>query len=209
VTPPTGDDAAVAKQHERSAESTRRLIAAALALIAEKGFEKTSAIEIGVSAGYSREMVRSRWGSKEQLLESIMENEYKSRLLKPPPSDLTGLDAALYPLDVMIDMATENPNLLRAFFVLCFESVGPIPSLAPWMRDWFAAYRAEVTRALKAGQKDGSVAPEVDPSLEARDVIIHGAGLGFIWALDPDATSFVTELKRWRARLRIAWSRES
>ena len=43
---------------------------AAIELIGEKGFDTTTAAEIGERAGYSRSMVHARYGSKESLLES-------------------------------------------------------------------------------------------------------------------------------------------
>ena len=68
-------------QQERSAESAQRLLDAAIELIAEKGFDRTTAAEIGERAGYSRSMVRARYGSKDALLESIFGDELDRRLL--------------------------------------------------------------------------------------------------------------------------------
>src|SRR5213076_237185 len=68
-------------QQERVAESAKRLADAAFELIAEKGFERTTAAEIGERAGYSRSMVRDRYGSKEALLESLLASEFEARLL--------------------------------------------------------------------------------------------------------------------------------
>src|SRR5262249_57141898 len=53
-------------QAERVAESAQRLMQAAIELIAEKGFQRTSASEIAERAGYSRTMVAARHGSKER-----------------------------------------------------------------------------------------------------------------------------------------------
>ena len=68
-------------QHERTAESTQRLTDAAIALIAEKGFNNTTLAEIGERAGYSRSMVQFRFGTKEGFLESLLREEYETRLL--------------------------------------------------------------------------------------------------------------------------------
>jgi AcrR family transcriptional regulator len=68
-------------QQERSSTSAVLLVAAAIELIAEQGFDKTTAAQIGERAGYSREMVRHRYGSKEQLLEWMLEHEHKQLLL--------------------------------------------------------------------------------------------------------------------------------
>ena len=55
-------------QQERVEESTQRLFRAAAELIAEGGYDAATAAEIGRRAGYSRSMVRARFGSKEQLV---------------------------------------------------------------------------------------------------------------------------------------------
>jgi AcrR family transcriptional regulator len=204
--PTETDKRAPRKQHERSAESAKRLLDAAIELIAEKGFERTTAAEIGERAGYSREMVRARYGSKEELLKSLFDNEYEARLLEPPSEDLPGLELALHPLALMSNEAAESPDLLRAFFVLCFESVGPVPVLAPWMRNWFSRYESETAAALRAGQADGSVRSDLDPEIEANFLITHGAGLGFRWVLEPRPGSFSQVLDRWAEQLRSSWS---
>ncbi|KAA0080284.1 TetR/AcrR family transcriptional regulator [Mycolicibacterium sp. P9-64] len=59
-------------QRERVEESSRRLAEAAIELIAEKGFSNTTAQEIGIRAGYSRAMVRERFGSKEADANSVL-----------------------------------------------------------------------------------------------------------------------------------------
>jgi AcrR family transcriptional regulator len=192
-------------QHERSAESAKLLVAATIELIAEKGFERTTAAEIGERAGYSREMVRHRYGSKEQLLEWLLEHEHKPLLLRPPSGDRSGVEEALAQIDLLRQVAAEDPERLRAFFVLCFEAVGPIPSLGPWMRDWFGAYHQQLAAALRAGQLDGSVREEINPDTEAQDVAYYAAGLCFSFTLHRDAGDFVAAIERLHVRLRDAW----
>src|SRR5437899_2536302 len=82
-------------QEQRSSESSRRLLSAAIELIAEKGFERTTAVEIGVRAGYSRAMVRARYGTKEALLETLLRSEYEPMFLAAPTESATGLQTVL------------------------------------------------------------------------------------------------------------------
>ena len=58
---------------ERVEESTLALIASAIQLFARQGYERTTAVEIGTNAGFSRNMVRDRYGSKEALLQSVFD----------------------------------------------------------------------------------------------------------------------------------------
>lgn len=192
-------------QHERSAESAKLLVAATIELIAEKGFERTTAAEIGERAGYSREMVRHRYGSKEQLLAWLLEHENKTLLLRPPSGAGTGLDQALEQIWLMRQLALDDPERLRAFFVLCFEAVGPIPSLGPWMRDWFDAYGRQLADVLGAGQTDGSIRPELDAEQEAKDITYYASGVCFSYILHDDIEDFVASIDRLHTRVIEMW----
>src|ERR1700722_3737244 len=86
-------------QRERSEQSASRLLEAAIELIAEKGFERTTVAEIGERAGYSRSMVRARYGSKEALLESIFGDELDRRLMPNTDDALRGLAWVLARVD--------------------------------------------------------------------------------------------------------------
>lgn len=192
-------------QHERSAESAKLLVAATIELIAEKGFERTTAAEIGERAGYSREMVRHRYGSKEQLLEWLLEHEHKTLLLRPPTGNGTGLEQALEQIWLMRQVADDDAERLRAFFVLCFESVGPIPSLGPWMRDWFASYQRQLADMLRSGRADGSIRPDIEPETESQDVTYYAAGLCFSFTLHRDVSDFASAIDRLYGRLEETW----
>ena len=190
-------------QGERSAESARRLMAAAIELIVEKGFERTTAVEIGERAGYSRNMVRARYGSKEALLESLLDTEFQPLFLTPAAEGATGIEAALQRIDHLAEQAEEKPAHVRALFTLVFESVGPIESLGPWLRAWLADYRAGAAEALRLGQKDGSVRPDLDPEIEADRIMSHGLGLAFRWTLEPEKVDFANSLRDWTTSMRI------
>ena len=192
-------------QRERSTASAKSLVAAAIELIAEQGFEKTTAAQIGERAGYSREMVRHRYGSKERLLEVLLEEEQKNLLLQPPVEHLTGLEAAVAQINLMGQVATEDPDQLLAFLVLCFEAVGPIPSLGSWMRNWFADYNRQLAQALRAGQRDGSVRADIDAETEATDVTYFASGLCFSFVLHRELAEFVAAIQRLDRRLREGW----
>jgi AcrR family transcriptional regulator len=194
-------------QGERRAASTRLLLEATVELIGEKGFERTTAAEIGERAGFSRTMVRSRYGTKEALLEALMRAEYEPRLMPRRVEDdpTQGLELALGQVIHTRDLAAESPEFLRAFFILVFEAVGPIAGLRPWLEGWLERYEAGIAAALRVGQRDGSVRPAVDPGLEAHRVNDVGLGLAFRWALDP-RSDFVGAFIEWHADLRARWT---
>jgi AcrR family transcriptional regulator len=189
-------------QAERSAESSQRLMDSAIALIAEKGFEKTTAAEIGERAGYSRAMVRARYGTKEALLEGLLHSEYEPMFFRTDVTAANGLETVLGQLAFLADHAAEKPELLRAFFTLCFETVGPVRGLSEWMRGWLAHYRTTTATAFVQGQEDGSIRSELDAEVESRRIVTYGLGLGFRWTLEPDQVDFCGELMQWHDELR-------
>ena len=189
------------RQQERVAESAARLLEAAIELIAEQGFDRTTAAEIAERAGYSREMVRVRYGSKEALLESIFGSELDRRLLPPEDEDLTGLAWMLSRVDHVLGLLEEEPQLMRAFCVMSFEAAGPVPALRPWYSRWLADSEAQIAAHLKAGVHDGTVRKNVDAELVAADFVLHGIGLVFRWTLDPEYFDLSGQLRSWRERL--------
>lgn len=184
-------------------ESSLRLVEAAVELIAEKGFERTTAAEIGERAGYSRNMVRDRYGSKEALLESLFEEQFGRRLLPAFRRDRTGsgLELVLGQLDDLLLAVEQEPEIMKAMIVLSFEAPGPLESIRPWYEDLIARYQAEMVEHLDAGRRDGSIRAELDLEREAEVFVSYGIGLCFRWVLYGDAFDFAAEIRAWRERL--------
>ena len=59
-------------QAARVAESDTRMLDAAMRLVAARGYMQTTLEAIGVEAGYSRGLVSHRFGSKDRLLEELV-----------------------------------------------------------------------------------------------------------------------------------------
>src|ERR1700758_2053534 len=139
-------------QQERSAESARRLLDAAIELIAEKGFERTTVAEIGERAGYSRSMVRARYGSKEALLESIFSAELDLRLMPPTDEELRGLAWVLARVDHVATLLEQERELMLALSVMSLEAGIGITTLRSWYTTWFAEYERQIALHLREGQ---------------------------------------------------------
>jgi AcrR family transcriptional regulator len=195
-------------QQERSEESARRLLQAAIELFAEKGFERTTVAEIGERAGYSRSMVRARYGSKEALLESIFGVELDRRMLPDTDEDLRGLPWILARVDHVAQLLDEEPDLMRAFCVMSFEAAVSVGSLRAWYSAWFRSYEEQLAAQLRAGQLDRSVRVDLDADYEAARFVLTGIGLIFRWTLDPAGYDLAAQLADWRARLAQAYAPE-
>lgn len=187
---------------ERVEESTLALIASAIQLFARQGYERTTAAEIGINAGFNRNMVRDRYGSKEALLQSVFET-FADLLLPAVRRDRggTGLDRVLSQLDDLLHAVEREPETMRAMIVLTFETPAALQSFAGWFDRLIGSYEVELAGHLAAGQVDGSVRSGLEPDREAEIFVSYAIGLCFRSALGRDAYDFVAEIRTWRDRL--------
>lgn len=171
---------------------------AAIELIAEQGFERTSAAEIAERAGYSRSMVAARYGSKEALLEDLMRSDYQSRML-PDLDGVAGVDRLLQWVAKVRAETQTNPSLIAAFYTLLFEAAGPIPQLRPWADEWLARCVHLSAEALRIGQLERTVRPDVHPEVEAEQFVTSAVGLAFRYVISGNLQGWDHGLARWCA----------
>jgi AcrR family transcriptional regulator len=191
-------------QRERVEESARRLAEAAIELIAERGFSQTTSKEIGLRAGYSRAMVAERFGSKEALLDFVLEQYYEERIGVDVTATSSGLDALLSPIVALKSFAQSDPDTLRAMFVLNFEAVHNTDVLRTRVRSRLRRLRDELAEAARMGQADGSVHLGANPSDIAADVMATGIGHAYAWVVGLDDGDFIATLTRWFSDTRSA-----
>lgn len=192
-------------QRERTAESGRRLLDAAVALFSQQGYEGTTAAQIAVHAGFSRSMVNARYGTKDALLDELLRTRYEDRVLASTAPDLSGLETVLAAYDGLIDLAAEDPLLLRAMFVLNLEAAGNAQTLRPRITDWLRRLEGRLVAALDDGVRDGSVRPDVEPKAAARHVLQVTIGAAYTWIVLPSPTDLPAELRRLRDDARRAF----
>lgn len=172
---------------------------AATELIAEGGYEAASAAAIGRRAGYSRSMVRARFGSKEQLVDAVIRSAYEDPLTVQLPESATGMEHALARLDTMGRLVDENPAFLRRLFAVEFQSAGKMSDMADRAASWIGRLRSDMLVALRKGQLDGSVSDELDAEATAHAIVVEGVGSAFLWTVDP-SEDFRQRIDQWRAR---------
>jgi AcrR family transcriptional regulator len=188
-------------QPERVEISSRKLARAAAELIIEKGWEATTAAEIGRRAGYSRAMVHARYGSKDAVLDAIFMREYMAQLSPDLDPEANGLQHALAHLDRIGQLAAEDPELLRAMFVAAFEAVKSTSALRPRSLGQLVVGMQKVKAGLKKGISDGSVQPDVDVKRAVNDISSAVYGIAYLWLVLSDGYDLKNELKCLRARL--------
>jgi AcrR family transcriptional regulator len=178
-------------------------------LITEKGWEATTAAEIGRRAGYSRAMVHARYGSKDAILDTLFRTTYEARLDTTPADDADGLRQALGHFDRIIELYVEDRAFVRAVFVLTFEAVKSTSPIRGRMRAWLSSGVETVEAGLRAGIRDGSVRPDVDVVAATTDISTSGLGLAYHWIVFDDSYQLDRELATVRDRIIGAYGTES
>jgi AcrR family transcriptional regulator len=169
-------------QPERLEQSGRRLLQAAADLIVEKGWEATTAAEIGRRAGYSRAMVHARFGSKDAILDAFLQT-YAGDLNPDPDPDDSGLHQVLAHLDRVQEVYQRDPELLRAMFVGTFEAVKSTSPLRGRMQEQLESGITKIIAGLRKGITDGSVRADVDIDAAATDITAALFGVAFQWVV--------------------------
>jgi len=187
-------------QPERVETSRRRLLQAAAELIVEKGWDATTAAEIGRRAGYSRAMVHARYGSKDAILESFL-HEYVKRLNPDPDAKTSGMDQVLAHFDRIEEIYTEDHELLLAMFVATFEAVKTTSPLRERVRDQLRNGAEKVEMGLRTGIRDGSVRSGIDIARAVNDISTAVFGIAFCWTALSDQYDLGRELTSVRARI--------
>lgn len=193
-------------QHQRVELSSRRLLLAAAALIVEKGWEATTAAEIGRRAGYSRAMVHARYGSKDAILEAFQQ-VYVARLNPDPEPGATGLQQVLAHFDRVQEIHAEDASVTRAMFVSAFEAVKTSSPLREGVREQLSGAAQKVGAGVRAGIVDGSLRPDVDTDAAVRDITGSIFGIAFQWVVLPEEHDLDDEINCVRARIISAYGR--
>jgi AcrR family transcriptional regulator len=156
-------------QAERVAESDRRMLDAATALIARMGYAGTTLESIGSEAGYSRQLVAQRFGSKDKLLEAVISGHGDTLRVRAQDRrrSLAGLQALFTEVDSYLQ-ALDSPSVQsRAFFVLMMESAGPAPQFRPVFAAITARWEDSLAETIRDAQALGAIRKDVDAHMEA------------------------------------------
>lgn len=167
-------------QTERRAESDRRMIAAALKLIARHGSTGASLAQIGVEAGYSRGLPVARFGTKLALLEAVVDahDAWFHRRLARALGDAKGLEALFIRMATHMAGARDSADATIAVYQLYVESMGAVAELRPRIQTLGETYRQGFRRHLEEARVLGEIRADVDVDQYATMVL--GAVRGVI-----------------------------
>ena len=177
------------KQQQRTERSTNALLQAASELIVEGGFDALTFASIGERAGYSRGLVTARFGSKDGLVDALIDRivtAWNTRNVLPQTQGLDGRSAMVHVIEAIRRQAERDPSGLRVLYALAFEAIGPHEELRLRMVKLHEGMRADFAALIRRGVRDGSIAVGTESVREAELIIAGLRGIGFQWLLDSD-----------------------
>jgi len=175
-------------QAERTEESTRRLIEAAIDLILERGCRGTTLKDVGEKAGYSRGLANYRFGSKDSLFQEVVlysRRQWRAELEREL-GDKRGLDAILAATDAFQRYLASAPRHYRAMILLWYDAVGHPSSLNTRLSAHHNAQLRDVRRWVEQGIEDDTIDSSTDPSGFAASFYSCMFGTVYQWQLQPD-----------------------
>ena len=185
-------------QTERREEAERRLLDAALAIVARTGTVRLTLAEVGEAAGYSRGLPAHRFGSKAGLLRALVAHIHErfQAQLQAAPARQPGLDAIRGNISVYYGRTDRAWTTTRALLVMMTEGFMEGAGLKKDMAAYNRAALKFFETHIRTGIENGEIRADADPATDA--VLILGAlrGVMLQWFLD-DGTS----LARLRDRL--------
>ncbi|HSN71993.1 MAG TPA: helix-turn-helix domain-containing protein [Steroidobacteraceae bacterium] len=171
------------RQADRVALSDRRLTDAAIELLIERGTAGTTLQAIGERAGYSRGLVTHRFGSKAGLFRHVLHDvtQLWRERLEAAVAGRTGIDAICAAADALRRFITEEPDRLRAMYMLWFLSIDPSAEFRANVAEALKVQRADVARWVREGQARGAIASDVSPVRFAEQFCASTYGIVYQW----------------------------
>lgn len=185
------------KQQLRTERSTNALLEAAMDLIVEGGFDALTFAAIGERAGYSRGLVTARFGSKEGLIDALIDRivtTWSHKNVLPRTKGRSGLDGVLIVIDAIRAQAARDPRGLQVLYSLMFEATSD-EELRLRFAKFHEMMRGDFAHFVRQGQRDGSIRRGRSSDREAALLVAGLRGIGYQWLLDLDGFDPVGPLK--------------
>lgn len=165
-----------AKTEARRAEILRT----ALEAFSVRGFQGSSLREIAEAAGLSQAGVLHHFSSKETLLAAVLAEKDAASIAHFDGVGGVGI------LEALRGVVAENlaqPGLIRLFTTLSAEAINEEHPAHEYFQLRYAGARELLGEALRQGQQDGDVRPDLDVDMAAALLLAIMDGLQMQWLL--------------------------
>jgi AcrR family transcriptional regulator len=192
-TPARGD---LRPRRPKGEAQRERIVAAAVDLLAAKGFRGTTIAELAEQVGMTHPNLIYYFGSKERLLrEVVAERERREGpgFYATLDSDTSFFDG----LNGVANLVVDNAVFTRLFVVLGAENLDPDDPLHDFFVDRYKRARHFTEAGLRADQRMGRIRPDVDIAQIGNEVVATLMGLEIQWLMDPESIDLVRAMEAY------------
>lgn len=175
-------------QAERRAASEEKLLRAAAELISEGGVVAATFERIGKRAGLSRGLVSQRFGSKEGLVNALVDDvvqRFDELLFQYHIHELAPHEAIIAFVDIYLSENDEDA-VRDTYHVLLAESLGAQPALRPLFARVHDVVRDRLRQLIERGQKLGTIYKQLDADATAISLGAFLLGVRIQCMVNPD-----------------------
>jgi AcrR family transcriptional regulator len=171
------------RPYPKGVRRRQQILDSAITLFAQRGVDRASLRTIGEAIGVSHTALRHYFASRDELLvEAYRAHEARAACEADAVSESA--------VGEIIEAAERNrsiPGLVELYATLTTDALQEQHAVTrEFVRERFRSLRADLATRIEAGQRAGSVAPDIDPLDAAALVIAASDGLQIQWLLDPD-----------------------
>jgi AcrR family transcriptional regulator len=172
------------KSSSKGLETRDRIVDVAVRVIARNGARGTSLSDIAAAAGVSQAGLLYHFGSKEALLNAVMDRHlaFTEEWLWG-----SGPDLGLQILQIIAEhMASwrDRPQGASVYNILGMNTV-MLADLHPRLAQGYRPTIERVAATFRAAQQRGEMRDDVDPHLKAMEIIAFTYGLEAAWLVNP------------------------
>ncbi len=168
-------------QEQRREMSEKQMLKAAIALFARQGYLKTTLTEVGRDSGYTAGLVSHKFGSKEGLLQAVVDHISKRFLedqLGESIEQASATDSLNNYIEIYLTEVSLREGPMRALYVIMGEALGAVPEIRPAIANLNAGARAKLMAIIQRGIEQGEFREDTD--VEAAAALIIGALRGLV-----------------------------
>jgi AcrR family transcriptional regulator len=177
-----GDAGASGRSYRKAEKRRSQILSRAIEVFAERGVG-ASLRAIGEAIGVSHAALRYYFATRDELLVEVYREHEAAGCERSEPE-------AVSAVAVMERSAERNrsiPGLVELYATLTTDALQEHrhPVTREFVRARFRGLRADLAERIRAGQRSGAIAADIDPQDAAALVIAASDGLQLQWLLDP------------------------
>jgi AcrR family transcriptional regulator len=160
-------------------------------LFARHGYRGTGMAAIAERAGVPTSSITHHFGTKERLLQAVLEDMDRQALAYLGDDQRPGLRPALRRLLRNADHMLAAPQLIALHTTLTAENLAADSPMHAYFQQRNRLLRHHLADAVRHSAEHGEITPEVDPDTKAAEITAFLEGAAVQWLLDPDNVDLI------------------